>query len=160
MLLRYGRLARRSGQGCFTAKPALVGPRSSQRCARCLRRPSGEAWILLGLLFLPEAGLGRGEIVSLEWTEPLPELCPSGFCSSCWWWLPTEFRSLGGTPNYGPRHTVPHLNPYSNFRLVDNTSPWIVVHIPSSLRYKIGYNQVLTSCECWKNHSTSTEIPN
>jgi hypothetical protein len=24
----------------------------------------------LGLLFLPEAGLGRGEIVSLEWTEP------------------------------------------------------------------------------------------
>jgi hypothetical protein len=27
------------------------------------------ARIHLGLLFLPEAGLGRGEIVSLEWTE-------------------------------------------------------------------------------------------
>jgi hypothetical protein len=35
-----------------------------------LRGPSGEARIRLGLLFLPEAGLGRGEIVSLEWMEP------------------------------------------------------------------------------------------
>ena len=35
-----------------------------------MRKPSGEAWIYLGLLFLSEAGLGRGEIVSLEWTEP------------------------------------------------------------------------------------------
>jgi hypothetical protein len=43
MLLRYSRLARRSGQGCFTAKPARAGPRASRRCARCLRRPSGEA---------------------------------------------------------------------------------------------------------------------
>jgi hypothetical protein len=42
-----------------------------------LRRPSGEAWIRLGLLFLPEAGLERGEIASLEWTEPWPESCPS-----------------------------------------------------------------------------------
>jgi hypothetical protein len=36
-------LARRSGQGCFTAKPARAGPRASRGCARCLRRPSGEA---------------------------------------------------------------------------------------------------------------------
>jgi hypothetical protein len=35
-----------------------------------LRKPSGEAWICLGLLFLSEAGLGRSEIVSLKWTEP------------------------------------------------------------------------------------------
>jgi hypothetical protein len=103
MLLRYGRLARRSGQGCFTVKPARAGPWASWRCACCLRRPSGEAWIRLGLLFLPEAGLGRGRIVSLEWTEPWPELRPSGFCNLCWWWLPSEFRSLGNTPNYGPR---------------------------------------------------------
>ena len=34
-----------------------------------MRRPSGEARIHLGLLFLPEAGLGRGEIVPLEWME-------------------------------------------------------------------------------------------
>jgi hypothetical protein len=77
MLLRYGRLVRRSGQGCFTAKPARAGPRASRGCARCLRRPSGEAWIRLGLLFLPEAGLERGEIASLEWMEPWPELRPS-----------------------------------------------------------------------------------
>jgi hypothetical protein len=31
------------GQGCFSAKPARAGPRASRRCARCLRRPSGEA---------------------------------------------------------------------------------------------------------------------
>jgi hypothetical protein len=30
-------------QGCFTAKPARAGPRASRRCARFLRRPSGEA---------------------------------------------------------------------------------------------------------------------
>jgi hypothetical protein len=30
----------------------------------------------------------------------------------------------------------PHLNPYSNFRLVDNQSPWIVIHRPTSLRYE------------------------
>jgi hypothetical protein len=45
-------------------------------------------------------------------------------------------------------HTVPHLNPYSNYRLVDKASPWIVVHISSSLWYKNGYNQFLTSREC------------
>jgi hypothetical protein len=43
LLLRYGRLAWRSGQGCFSVKPARAGPRASRRCARCLRRPSGEA---------------------------------------------------------------------------------------------------------------------
>jgi hypothetical protein len=30
---------------------------------------------------LPEAGLGRGEIVSLEWTEPWLNRTPSGLCS-------------------------------------------------------------------------------
>jgi hypothetical protein len=34
-----------------------------------LRRSSGEAWIRLGVLLLPEVGLGRGEIASLEWTK-------------------------------------------------------------------------------------------
>jgi hypothetical protein len=42
----------------------------SRRCVRCLKGPSGETWILRGRLPLLEAGLGRGEIVSLEWTEP------------------------------------------------------------------------------------------
>jgi hypothetical protein len=31
------------GQGCFFVKPARAWPRASRRCARCLRRPSGEA---------------------------------------------------------------------------------------------------------------------
>jgi hypothetical protein len=35
-----------------------------------LEGSSGETWILRGRLPLPEAGLGRGDIVSLEWTEP------------------------------------------------------------------------------------------
>jgi hypothetical protein len=35
----------------------------------------------VGLLFLPEAGLGRGEIVSLKWIELCPVLRPSGLCS-------------------------------------------------------------------------------
>jgi hypothetical protein len=30
-----------------------------------------------GLLFPPEARLGRGEIASLEYAKPWPELCPS-----------------------------------------------------------------------------------
>jgi hypothetical protein len=30
-------------------------------------------------------------------------------------------------------HTVPHLNPYSNFYPVDNQSPWIVAHKPTSI---------------------------
>jgi hypothetical protein len=30
---------------------------------------------------LPEAGLGRDEIVSLEWTEPWLNRTPSGLCS-------------------------------------------------------------------------------
>jgi hypothetical protein len=36
MLLRYGRLVWRSGQGGFLAK---TGPRASRRCVRCLRGP-------------------------------------------------------------------------------------------------------------------------
>jgi hypothetical protein len=100
MLLRYGRSVWRSGQGCFSAK---TGPRASRRCVRCLRGPSGETWILRGRLLLPEAGLGRSEIVSLEWTEPWLNRTHQAFAALCWWGLPAEIRSLRGTPNYGPR---------------------------------------------------------
>jgi hypothetical protein len=101
MLLQYGRSVWRSGQGCFLAK---TGPRVSRRCVRCLRGPSGETWILRGWLPLPEAGLGRGEIVSLEWTEPWLNRTHQAFAALCWWGLPAEIRSLGGTPIYGPWH--------------------------------------------------------
>jgi hypothetical protein len=82
MLLRYGRSAWRLGQSCFLAK---TGPRASRRCARCLRGSSGETWILRGRLPLPEAGLGRGEIVSLEWTESWLNCTHQDFAALCWW---------------------------------------------------------------------------
>jgi hypothetical protein len=43
MRLQSGRLVRRSGQGCFTTKPARAGLRECRGGTRCLRRPSGEA---------------------------------------------------------------------------------------------------------------------
>jgi hypothetical protein len=98
--LAAGRSVWRSGQGCFLAK---TGPRARRRCVRCLRGPSGETWILRGRLPLPEAGLGRGEIVSLEQTEPWLNRTHQAFAALCWWGLPAEIRSLRGTPNYGPR---------------------------------------------------------
>jgi hypothetical protein len=107
MLLRYGRSAWRSGQGCFSAK---TGPRASRRCVRCLRGPSGETSILRGRLPLPEAGLGRGEIVSLEWTKPWLNRTHQAFAALCWWGLPAKIRSLGGTPNYGPRQASKKQN--------------------------------------------------
>jgi hypothetical protein len=58
MRLRSDRLVRWYGQGRFSTKPARAGPRLSRGGAYRLRRPSGEAWIRLGPLFLPEAGLG------------------------------------------------------------------------------------------------------
>jgi hypothetical protein len=67
MLLRFGQLARLLGQGCFLAK---TGPRASRKYVRRWRGASGETEILWGWLPLPEAGLGRGVIESLEWTDP------------------------------------------------------------------------------------------
>jgi hypothetical protein len=60
MLLQFGR-------GCFLAK---TGPRASRERIRRWRGASGEAEILRGRLPLSEAGLGRGAIESLEWTDP------------------------------------------------------------------------------------------
>jgi hypothetical protein len=67
MLLRFGRLARRFGQGCFLAK---TGPQASRKYVRRWRGASGETEILRGRLPLSEARLGRGAIESLEWTDP------------------------------------------------------------------------------------------
>jgi hypothetical protein len=67
MLLRFGRLVWQFGQGCFLAK---TGPRVSRKYVRRWRGASGETEILRGRLPLPEAGLGRGVIESLERTDP------------------------------------------------------------------------------------------
>jgi hypothetical protein len=42
MRLRSDRLVRRSGQGCFTTKPARARPWECRGGTRCLKRPSGE----------------------------------------------------------------------------------------------------------------------
>jgi hypothetical protein len=67
MLLRFDRSVPRFGQGCFLAK---TGPRASQKYIRRWRGASGETEILWGRLPLSEAGLERGVIESLEWTDP------------------------------------------------------------------------------------------
>jgi hypothetical protein len=48
--------------------------------------------------------------VSLEWTEPWLNRTHQAFAALCWWGLPAEIRSLGGTPNYGPRHPLHHFS--------------------------------------------------
>jgi hypothetical protein len=45
-------------------------PRVSRKFVRRWRGASGETEILRGRLPLPEAGLGRGVIESLEWADP------------------------------------------------------------------------------------------
>jgi hypothetical protein len=67
MLLRFGRLVRRFGQGCFLAK---TGPWARRKYIRRWRGASGEKEILRGRLPLSEARLRRGAIESLEWTDP------------------------------------------------------------------------------------------
>jgi hypothetical protein len=75
MRLRSGRLVRWSGQGFFRMEPARARPWESRGGARCLRRPSGEAWTRLGLLFPPEAGLGWDRVPQVDevltWTAPV-----------------------------------------------------------------------------------------
>jgi hypothetical protein len=55
--------------------------------------------------------------VSLEWTEPLLNRTHQAFAALCRWRLPAEIRSLGGTPNYGPRQSPPSLKGSVNTRL-------------------------------------------
>jgi hypothetical protein len=54
---------------------------------------------------LPEVGLGRGGIVSLERSLGLNR-AHQAFTTLCWWGLPAEIRSLRGTPYYGPRQIM------------------------------------------------------
>jgi hypothetical protein len=90
--LRNVRQDKVSGNPCIECSCDTVGWRGDLAKVASLRSLSelglgrvegvpvawGGVWICLGLLFLPEAGLEWGEIASLEWTEPWPELRPSG----------------------------------------------------------------------------------
>jgi hypothetical protein len=82
MLLRYGRLAWRSGQGCFSAK---TGPRASRRCVRCLRGPRARRES--SGVGCPGPRLGSGEarscplsVLSLDLIVPIRplQLCADG----------------------------------------------------------------------------------
>jgi hypothetical protein len=87
MPLRFGRLTWRLGQGCFLTK---TGPRAR-------RRSSGVG--------CPYPRLGSGE----AWTRPsngptfdlIAPIRPLQLCADGDYQL--RFRSLEGTPNYGPR---------------------------------------------------------
>jgi hypothetical protein len=49
---------------------AKTGPRASRRCVRCLEGALRRDVNPPGSAALAEAGLGRGEVMFLEWTEP------------------------------------------------------------------------------------------
>jgi hypothetical protein len=81
MLLRSGRLVRRSWPRLLLCEACPSWASGESEVRPLLEEALGRGVNLLGLLFLPEAGLGRGEIVSLERTELCPMLRPSGFCN-------------------------------------------------------------------------------
>jgi hypothetical protein len=85
---------------------AKAGPRASREYVSRWRGASGEAEILRGRLPLSEARLGRGVIVSFEWTDPdlIAPIRPLQLYADGGYQL--RIRSLEGTPNYGPRHKV------------------------------------------------------
>jgi hypothetical protein len=58
MRLRYGRLVRRFGQGCFARKPARAGVRASRGCVRCLKRPSARREFVWDYCSRPRLGSG------------------------------------------------------------------------------------------------------
>jgi hypothetical protein len=53
---------------------------------------------------VPARGWARVRRVHVPWVDgALTWIAPIRLCSLCWWWLPAKFKSVGGTPNYGPR---------------------------------------------------------
>jgi hypothetical protein len=98
MLLRYGRLAWRSGQGCFSAK---TRPRASQRCVRCSRGPSGERESSGVGCLCPRLDSGEAGSCPLSGLNLDLNRVHQVFAVLCWWGLSVETRSLGGTHNYG-----------------------------------------------------------
>jgi hypothetical protein len=53
---------------------------------------------------VPARGWARARRDRVPWVDgALTWIAAIRPCSLWWWWLPAEFRSVGGTPNYGPR---------------------------------------------------------
>jgi hypothetical protein len=66
---------------------------------RARREPSG-----VGCL-CPRLGSGEARSCPLSGLSLDLNRAHQAFAALCWWGLPAEIRSLGGTPNYGPRQT-------------------------------------------------------
>jgi hypothetical protein len=64
------------------------------------------------------------------------------FAALCWWGLPAEIRSLGGTPNYGPRQiAISPDHSISNIFLVDSLDYNL---LSVSQLCKMSYNYLFT----------------
>jgi hypothetical protein len=70
MLLRSGRLARRSWPRLLLHEACPSWASGESRVHPLLEETLGRDVNPPGSTIFAEAGLGRGEIVSLEWTEP------------------------------------------------------------------------------------------
>jgi hypothetical protein len=56
---------------------------------------------------VPARGWARARRDRVPWVdEALTWIAPISLCSLRWWWLPAEFRSVRGTPNYGTRQLI------------------------------------------------------
>jgi hypothetical protein len=81
MLLRSSRLARRSWPRLLLREACPSWASGESKVCPLLEEALGQGVNLPGSTVPARAGLGRGEIVSLERTELCPVLCPSGLCS-------------------------------------------------------------------------------
>jgi hypothetical protein len=54
----------------------------------------------------PRLGSGETRSCPLSGRSLDRDRAHQAFAALCWWGLPAEIRSLGGTPNYGPRQRV------------------------------------------------------
>jgi hypothetical protein len=85
----------------------------------------------------PRLGSGEARSCPLSGRSFDLNCAHQAFAALCWWWLPAEFRSLGGTPNYGPRHipteTTSSYN-YSSFTTCCFRSSLVLLHVKDQLR--------------------------
>jgi hypothetical protein len=113
MRMRSGRLVRRFGRGHCTTKSARVGLRASRGCAHCLGGPRARREFIRDYCSRPR--LGSDEVASLGRCGLDLNRALSAVYGLFWRCFPAGLRSIGGTPNYGPRH-------YSSRFFVQRTS--------------------------------------
>jgi hypothetical protein len=108
--------SRNTVKSCFWGPSEAEGPQqvASQRSlselgfGRVEGAPVAEEALGRGVnspgTIVPARGWARARRDRVPWAdEALTWIAPISLCSLRWWWLPSEFRSVGGTPNYGTR---------------------------------------------------------